>query len=283
MESPEPLNNPEAPTEADPADELPGDHPLEIAGRRGIGPLSAKSREVWHGNAEPCVSCGQLVERYAAHCDHCGQDLREEMLQKMRAHAGPWYVLEHLRPFPGVSLDRIVRQIRRGLLTETSIIRGPETDYQWRFAVETPGLCRYFGRCWKCHAEVAPGDTVCTICASPLTFEHPPVRHAPVPTSPPQASTAEEGTDPRQSDPPSKDHLRELTAVLGRGEVPTHDPIWDEPPRIGRVSVTWIAALLLIAAVVALSWVTHIRNQAVREPASPTGPAVLTPTVPPDE
>ena len=151
----------------------PGNHALEVAARRGFGPLSPVARRVWHGESVPCVTCGQLVPRGADQCDHCSQDLREEMVQKMRAHAGPWFVLEHLRPFPGVSLDRIVRQIRRGLITETSIVRGPATDFQWRFAVETPGLCRYFGRCWHCHHEVGPGDAYCPSCLSHLAFENP--------------------------------------------------------------------------------------------------------------
>ena len=100
---------------------------LEIAARRGIGPLSPQGTQVWHGFAEPCVSCGQLVKRGASECDQCGQDLSPAMLEKMRIHAGPWYVLEHVRPFPGVSLERIIRQIRRGLITGTSIVRGPGT------------------------------------------------------------------------------------------------------------------------------------------------------------
>ena len=139
----------------------PGNHPLEVAARRGFGPLSNAVQDAWHGHAIPCVSCGQLAYREDNECEHCGQDLSEEMLEKMRAHAGPWYVLEHVRPFPGVSLERIVRQIKRGVLTETSIVRGPATQHQWRFAVETPGLCRYFGRCWHCHEEIAPEQHYC--------------------------------------------------------------------------------------------------------------------------
>ncbi len=154
--------------------EMPtGSHPLEVAARGGIGPLSAKGSEVWHGRAKPCVTCGQLVARDATECEHCGQDLSPEMIEKMQAHAGPWYVLEHVRPFPGVSLELIIRQVRRGLITETSIVRGPATDYQWRFALETPGLCRYFGRCWECHGEVSTSDTHCQECLSHLTFEKP--------------------------------------------------------------------------------------------------------------
>ncbi|MEK6797551.1 MAG: hypothetical protein AABZ12_01150 [Planctomycetota bacterium] len=165
-----------------------GDHPLEVAARHGIGPLSPLAKEVWHGQATPCVSCGQLAHRNATACDHCGQDLGDEMLEKMRAHAGPWYVLEHVRPFPGVSLERIILQIRRGVLTETSIVRGPSTEYQWRFAVETPGLCRFFGKCWHCQGLVSYSDTYCPACLSHLTFERPrpvaPTPASPTPTTP---------------------------------------------------------------------------------------------------
>ncbi len=79
--------DPEVEVEPEPAVELPpGSHPLEVAARRGIGPLSPRGREVWHGHARPCVSCGQLVLHDAAECDECGQDLSQEMLEKMRAN-----------------------------------------------------------------------------------------------------------------------------------------------------------------------------------------------------
>lgn len=170
-----------------PDDDLPpGSHALEVAARRGFGPLSPAAKKTWHGNAVPCVTCGQLVERGALQCDHCSQDLRTEMVERMRAHAGPWFVLEHLRPFPGVSLDRIIRQIRRGLITETSIVRGPATDYHWRFAVETPGLCLYFGKCWHCHHAVTAAETYCPACLSRLSLD--PARPA-IPTTAPKATS----------------------------------------------------------------------------------------------
>ena len=73
----------------------------------------------------------------------------------------------------------------------------------------------------------------------------------------------------------------ELTAALGSGEVPTHAPVWDEPPRIGRLSVTWVFALVLIAAIVTLTWITHIRNEAAQDATPPPTPAIVTPTVEP--
>jgi hypothetical protein len=75
------------------------------------------------------------------------------------------------RPFPGVTIERIIRQIRRGVITETSIVRGPETGHQWRFAGETPGLCRYFGRCWQCHEHVEAMDSHCPSCLSDMRFQ----------------------------------------------------------------------------------------------------------------
>ncbi len=239
-----------------PAGELPpGDHPLEIAARAGFGPLSSQAKDVWHGEGTPCVSCGQLVKRDHEECAHCGQDLSHNMLEKMRAMAGPWYVLEHLHPFPGVNLDRVIRQIRRGLLTETSIVRGPGTDYQWRFAVETPGLCRYFGRCWRCHAKVPPTATSCEACHAYLSLEKP------------TPKTTVKSAAPL-------DHLSELSAAVDRADLGAIEPNWDDPPRVGRISVTWVAAALIVAVIALLMWVVHIREQAATSKSTPIPRAV---------
>jgi hypothetical protein len=141
---------------------------IELGARRGIGPLSSRGEFVWHGGARPCVSCGQLITRTAGRCDHCGQLLSGNMLHRMRQHSGPWYVLEHVRPFPGVSKERLILQIRRGLLSQTTIIRGPSTHHQWRFAGETPGLSKYLGVCWACQAEVHEDDPTCPVCRANL-------------------------------------------------------------------------------------------------------------------
>ncbi len=287
----------------------PGNHPLEVGARRGIGPLSPSGGEVWHGNAHPCVSCGQLVLRDNLECEHCGQDLSPEMIEKMRMHAGPWYVLEHVRPFPGVSLERILRQIRRGLITETSILRGPSTDHQWRFAVESPGLCRYFGRCWSCHEKVSPSDTYCQHCLSYLSFERP----RPAPGVPPSAQSvasdeatgaqsrqaagrAPSGFDasasgmrsheavPAGKSPTTRkvpdsassraEHLKQLSAVVDRTDLPTHEAVWDEPPRIAGVRATWVALALLIIVVTALMFVTRSRSTET-PPPRPAAPGMV--------
>jgi hypothetical protein len=214
------------------------------------------------------------------------------MLEKMRAHAGPWYVLEHVRPFPGVSVERVIRQIRRGLITETSIVRGPATDHQWRFAVEAPGLCRYFGKCWNCHEKVSPSDTYCQHCLSFLSFEKPKsapalppsaesvatagsrhtaqpgaAGHPPAGSSPPTAErTAKVLTPPREpvavrghseSADARTDRLRQLSAVVEQGDLPSHEAVWDDPPRIAGIRATWVAVALLIVVVAALMFLTR--------------------------
>ena len=304
------------------ADLPPGNHPLEIAARRGIGPLSPLAGEIWHGQAEPCVSCGQLVPRGASECDGCGQDLSPAMLEKMRTHAGPWYVLEHVRPFPGVSLERIIRQIRRGLITETSIVRGPSTDYQWRFAVEAPGLCRYFGRCWHCHEEVSPSDTCCQRCLSYLSFEKPRAAPPSLPPSPTTAPPTRQGPEserrvaspvstqgrqidvpadasvgrvpptgalrsripsgaatPTKSAPTPADEIRQLSAAVSQSDLPSHEPVWDEPPRVAGIRATWVTVALLVVVIVVLMLVTHTRSSNTTPPGPPA-PGIVLPESP---
>lgn len=280
----------------------PGSHPLEIAARRGLGPLSPLGRDVWHGQTVPCVSCGQLVHREAEECDQCGQDLREEMIERMRAHAGPWYVLEHVRPFPGVSLERIIRQVRRGLITETSIVRGPATDHQWRFAVETPGLCRYFGKCWKCHEPIGPADAYCQCCLSLLSFDQP---RAAVPSpagTVPAGDSAMSGAAPRAAEPtraaarptaaanpspvpaappgsqasPAITELSRLSAAVQNVRATSPDDLWDAPPRIGGIRATWVAAILLALVIVALLWITGARSGSA-PPVRGVTPGIVSP------
>lgn len=285
-------------------DELPpGDHPLEIAARKGIGPLSPIGRFAWHGDATPCVSCGQLVRRADTECAECGQDLRPEMLDKMRAHAGPWYVLEHVRPFPGVSLERIVRQIRRGLITQTSIVRGPATDYQWRFAVETPGLCRYFGRCWNCHGDVTSRDSYCVACLSHLTYEKPKGRalsdagplaaalSEPEPRSEDDIPAGLAGIGVRDrvspdvthradtvrvSSAPRPSELSALTEAVKQLDRGPHSAVLVEPPRVLGVRATWVVVALLAAMIVTVLIIAQWRARSIA-PVRPTSTGLVMP------
>ena len=182
---------------------------VELAAERGIGPLSPLGMKVWHGEAFPCVSCGQLVRRNQIRCSECGEDLSLKMIMKMQAHAGPWYVHEHVRPFPGVTLERLIRQVQRGVLTPTTIVRGPTTYHQWRFAAETPGLSKHLGLCWNCQAKVTPEETHCGVCRVNLDqpaglapgMEPPESDDQPLATPPPPPPT-QTATPPATPAPP---------------------------------------------------------------------------------
>ena len=281
-----------------------GNHPLELAARRGFGPLSPLAVQAWHGQSVPCVTCGQLVERgVTVLCEHCGQNLSADMLEKMRAHAGPWYVLEHVRPFPGVNLDRVIRQVQRGLITSTSIVRGPGTDYQWRYAVETPGLCRFFQRCWHCHAQVSTSGTTCGQCGAWLTFERPKGAPDPKPLSElgepvaahaagvavavhaagayPDAGVFPRG-DGRAAQAPRvvlTPQLEQLRTALRQANIDSHSASGIAPPADGMSGsrTTWIAAAVLALAATLLITATQCRARMT----VPTRPAVPPPIMTP--
>jgi hypothetical protein len=297
------------PTTQPPHDEVyapnlpPGDHPLEVAARRGFGPLSLRATEVWHGGARPCVTCGQLVLRDGAECEYCGQDLSPEMLERMRAHAGPWYVLEHVRPFPGISLDRVIRQIYRGLITATSIVRGPATDYQWRFAVETPGLCRYFRRCWSCQVEVSLTDARCRSCSAWLMFDPPPSSHAAgegaaVLTGQPAHAGAQPSASAAHQEgkavavgratsmpiAPSNGgwgtsrQMEMLRAAARQAGAVHRDLSTDDTLRIGGVRVAWIAVVIVATIFLGLIWITQVRSSYVSPAPKEQVPSVVLPS-----
>ena len=240
------MNEPEAPIplEPSPADRRVSNRSarlnvVELAAQQGIGPMSPLGRRVWHGEARPCASCGHLVRRTDRVCGECGQDLSDDMINKMRNHAGPWYVHEHVRPFPGVSLDRLIRQVRRGVLTRTTVVRGPTTDHQWRFAAETPALSKHLGCCWVCQAAVQPTDAVCSTCGVDL-----------------DGGLLVDETGAGGSGGQRSAEIQQLTSALS--SLPGSQRVHDEqiPARLGRFPVSWVvgglALLTLILVVVAV-------------------------------
>ncbi len=290
----------------------PGDHPLEVAAREGLGPLSPSGAGVWHGQCEPCVSCGLLVPRGAEECHHCGQELSPSMRAKMKEAAGPWIVYEHVRPFPGISFERLLRQVRKGVITATSIVRGPTTDFQWRFAGETPALSKHLGLCWNCSEPAQPSDAYCPACLSHLDgapqaaaltdsailrSQHLPpdgaARRAGGRTAADAAVPAhvvERVPQVRRRETPAffppdapmrgvtpemiTEELRALTAVLEESQALAGAEPVDEPARIAGVRVTWvIVAMLILAAAVFLG---VIRSRSDRRATTPTTPPAAT-------
>jgi RNA polymerase subunit RPABC4/transcription elongation factor Spt4 len=229
---------------------------VEVGARRGIGPLSPLGKIVWHGEARPCVSCGHLIRRTAARCQHCGQLLTGDMIQKMRKYSGPWYVLEHVRPFPGVSKERLILQARRGVLTHATIVRGPSTHHQWRFAAETPALSKYLGVCWACQATVHEDDTTCPVCRKNLDSDG--------------EEVLIEGDETLE--PPAQE-LDELQAAV-RSIVPRPRPA-DEPARIGRVPVRWVVAALVIVLMAVVYLVAAHENRRGRSGGKAAQPVPL--------
>ncbi len=219
---------------------------LELAAKQGFGPLSPRGQRVWHGEGRPCVSCGHLVHRMAKTCPDCGQDLSDGMLEKMRSHAGPWYVHEHVRPFPGVSLERLIRQIRRGVLTRTTVVRGPTTHHQWRFAAETPMLSKYLGCCWVCQSAVRPNDPVCGACGVDL-----------------DGGFAPDGSAPRKGAAPAEAELAHLTSALGSLPGSQRVPGQEAAPRLGRLPASWLIGILAVATLAAVVATVQLRTRTV--------------------
>ncbi|HRX85693.1 MAG TPA: hypothetical protein P5572_11810 [Phycisphaerae bacterium] len=266
---------------------------VELGAQRGIGPMSPQGLKVWHGESYPCVSCGELVRRSAIVCDQCGQDLSLRMIVKMQAHAGPWYVHEHVRPFPGVTLERLVRQAQRGILTATTIVRGPTTFHQWRFAAETPGLSKHLGVCWNCQGRVSAADMRCPQCRvdldRPAGIEHgapasppPPPPASPVPAgkAPTPAAQPAAAVHPASAafrPAPATGDLEQIRAALGAA------PAMNRKPARG-LPVGYIIAVILILAIGSLLMVVRMRQQAHPKPqATPVATPLIIPGHPPTE
>ncbi len=248
-----------------------GTSAVEIGARRGFGPLSALAREVWHGDSRPCASCGQLVRREASTCDACGEDLSEGMLSKMRAHAGPWFVLEHIRPFPGVTCERLVRQIRRGVLTRFTIVQGPMTDHQWRYAGDTPGLCKYLGICWNCYKPANLEKVKCPACGVDLG-ELNDLPAAPAGSG--SAAAAGSGSGSVSTRGAESAELRRLAALTRT--VPRSRELQQDVSRVGVVKVSWIIAAIVLVVMVVLFAVVKVRERESRHSEGFQSPQVTT-------
>ena len=192
------------------------------------------------------------------------------MIAKMQSHAGPWYVHEHVRPFPGVTLERLIRQARRGILTTTTIVRGPTTHHQWRFAGETPGLAQYLGVCWNCQDVVTLDHAYCLSCGVHLG------------TMPQQGQTAPATqTAPRSAAPPPQptSDLDQLSQALQR----TRSTATADRPRTNGVRVpAWAFVLgIVLISIAGLLVVIKLRQDAAVNHFEQKTPARTTATVPP--
>ncbi len=217
-------------------------HPLVIGQKSGLGPLSPAGKEVWHGHATPCVSCGQLILRTESKCSSCGQAHNDEMLAKMARLSGPWFVFDHAHPFPGVSVDRILRLIERGQLVRTSIVRGPTTFYQWRFATEAPLVAQHLGFCWKCQHRVSANAHSCLACKTSLNGRGEESAHV--------TDTTHAGEDAQ--DPPLTPELEELCEVAATVALAPPKPIAVRPRPVREDAISRGPLIFLAIAVIVL-------------------------------
>jgi len=84
---------------------------------------------------------------------------------------GPWFVLDEVNPSgPGVSWKKMLSLIERGKVTPETIVRGPATGGQWRFAGQSPSVATRLGLCWSCQSPLPPVRTasVCEQCGAAL-------------------------------------------------------------------------------------------------------------------
>jgi hypothetical protein len=62
---------------------------------------------------------------------------------------------------------------------------------------------------------------------------------------------------------------------VSQHEVPAHDALWDEPPRIAGIRATWVATALIIIVIIALLFFTQTRSGST--PRAPATPEAVTP------
>jgi hypothetical protein len=87
------------------------------------------------------------------------------MRQATKARIGPWYVLQTRNPAaPGMKLATLQALVRKGLVTPTSIVRGPTTHQLWKTAARVKGLSRELGRCYGCGERIHPIAETCPHC-----------------------------------------------------------------------------------------------------------------------
>ncbi|MEQ8818967.1 MAG: hypothetical protein RLY93_01890 [Sumerlaeia bacterium] len=116
-----------------------------------------------------CPYCGS-IQAGRERCEHC-KGLFEPLSRQATQNAmGPWQIRNEKNPFrPGCSFDTIRDMVKRGRITEHTIIRGPTTRQFWAFARDVPGVAAQLGQCHACHERVGHDDYTCRNCGVVLT------------------------------------------------------------------------------------------------------------------
>lgn len=112
-----------------------------------------------------CPYCGNTQTEPEDRCAACGGFFDPLSLKVTQQHMGPWFVRDRNNPFrPGCSYEVLVRQIEKGKLKPTTIIRGPTTKQYWSVARHVPGVSHLLGYCHNCGAHVGANAESCGKC-----------------------------------------------------------------------------------------------------------------------
>lgn len=112
-----------------------------------------------------CPYCGNTQSEPEDRCGACGGYFDSLSLKVTQQHMGPWFIRDRHRPFrPGASYEVIKREIEKGRIKATTILRGPTTRQFWSVARNVPGVAHLLGYCHACGAHCKPNDESCSEC-----------------------------------------------------------------------------------------------------------------------
>ncbi len=112
-----------------------------------------------------CPYCGNTQTAPADRCGACGGHFDELSLKATQQHMGPWYIRDSHNPYrPGCTYEVLLKQVQRGKITPTTILRGPTTRQFWSVARNVPGVAHLLGYCHACGAHVEHGANNCPQC-----------------------------------------------------------------------------------------------------------------------
>lgn len=112
-----------------------------------------------------CPYCGNTQSAPADRCGACGGYFDELSLKATQEHMGPWFIRDSQNPYrPGCTYEVLLKQVQRGKITPTTILRGPTTRQFWSVARNVPGISHLLGYCHACGAHVEHGTDACGQC-----------------------------------------------------------------------------------------------------------------------
>ncbi|MFG0256353.1 MAG: hypothetical protein ACF8GE_00450 [Phycisphaerales bacterium JB043] len=116
-----------------------------------------------------CPYCGS-VQRGHERCHECGGMFEPLSRQASQNQMGPWYVRDTDQPFrPGCNYLTLKRLVERGMISATTILRGPTTHQFWAPATRTPGVAHLLGVCHNCASDVDSDAYSCERCGAVFT------------------------------------------------------------------------------------------------------------------